>query len=112
MVPGQIAAYKKYAPLIREGDYYRIASYRENHLYDCYEIVSKDKRQAAVFFVQVLYEPGRRSRNIRLQGLDEQMLYEVDGRRYTGGTLMHAGLLRNRLRGDFQAEVIDIQAVF
>lgn len=111
MVPGQIAAYKKYAPLIREGDYYRIASYRENHLYDCYEIVSKDKLQAAVFLVQVLHEPGRKSRRIRLQGLDAHTLYEVDGKRYTGETLMYAGLLRNRMHGDFQAEVIDIQAV-
>ncbi len=111
MVPGQIAAYKKYASLIREGDYYRIASYRENHLYDCYEIVSKDQLHAAVFFVQVLHEPGWKSRKIRLQGLNEQMLYEVDGKQYTGGTLMHAGLLRNRMHGDFQAEVIEIRAV-
>lgn len=39
------------------------------------------------------------------------MLYEVDGKQYTGGTLMHAGLLRNRMHGDFQAEVIEIRAV-
>lgn len=111
MIPGQIAVYKKYAPLFWEGDYYRIASYRENHLYDCYEIVSKDKSQAVVFFVQVLHEPNRKSRKIRLQGLDEHMLYEVDGKRYTGGTLMYAGLLRDRLQGDFQAEIIDVRAV-
>lgn len=111
MVPGQIAAYKKYAPLIREGDYYRIASYRENHMYDCYEIVSKDKSRAAVFFVQVLHEPSVKSRKIRLQGLDEHALYEVDGRQYPGSTLMYAGLLRERMRGDFQAEVIEVRRV-
>lgn len=111
MVPGQIAAYKKYAPLIREGDYYRIASYRENHMYDCYEIVAKDKSQAAVFFVQVLHEPSVRSRKVRLQGLDEHALYEADGRRYLGSTLMYAGLLRERMRGDFQAEVIEVHRV-
>ena len=57
------------------------------------------------------HEPGWKSRKIRLQGLNEQMLYEVDGKQYTGGTLMHAGLLRNRMHGDFQAEVIEIRAV-
>lgn len=111
MVPGQIAAYKKYAPLIREGDYYRIASYRENHKYDCYEIVSKDQSQAAVFLVQVLHEPGRKSRKIKLQGLKEDAVYEADGRRYTGAALMYAGLLRERMYGDFQAEVIEVREV-
>ena len=111
MVPGQIAAYKKYAPLIREGDYYRIASYQENHKYDCYEIVSKDQSRAAVFFVQVLHEPSVRSRKIRLQGLKEDAVYEVDGRRYTGAALMYAGLLRERMFGDFQAEVIEVTEV-
>lgn len=111
MVPQQIAAYKKYAPLIREGDYYRIASYRENHMYDCYEIVSPDKSEAAVFFVQVLHEPSVRSRRIRLQGLLEDAVYEVDGKKYLGGTLMYAGLLRKRLHGDFQAEVIEAHMV-
>lgn len=111
MVPGQIAAYKKYAPLIWEGDYYRIASYQENHKYDCYEIVSKDQSRAAVFFVQVLHEPSVRSRKIRLQGLKEDAVYEVDGRRYTGAALMYAGLLRERMFGDFQAEVIEVTEV-
>lgn len=111
MVPGQIAAYKKYAPLIREGDYYRIASYRENHKYDCYEIVSKDRSQAAVFFVQVMHEPSVKSRKIKLQGLSEHAVYEVDGRQYTGAALMYAGLLRERMYGDFQAEVIEVHQV-
>ena len=34
MIPEQTKMYHKYHELIREGDYYRIASYRENHLYD------------------------------------------------------------------------------
>ncbi len=42
MIPEQVAMYHKYSDLVREGDYYRIASYAENHFYDCYEVVSKD----------------------------------------------------------------------
>ncbi len=111
LIPGQIEAYKKYAPLIREGDYYRIASYSENHLYDCYEIVSKDKSEAVLFFVQVLNEPAMRSRKIKLQGLLEKAIYEIDGRQYLGETLMYAGLLVSRPAGDFQAKVIEIKSI-
>ncbi len=108
-IPEQIAAYKKYAPLIREGDYYRIASYQDNHRYDCYEIVSKDRTEAVVFFIQVLHEPNYRSRKLRLQGLDRETLYEVDGKTYLGGTLMSAGLILQRPWGDFQAQIIEIK---
>ena len=43
MIPEQTKMYHKYHELVREGDYYRIASYRENHLYDCWAIAAKDK---------------------------------------------------------------------
>ena len=108
-IPGQIAAYKKYASLIREGDYYRIASYQENHRYDCYEIVSKDKTEAVVFFIQVLNEPNYRSRKLRLQGLDPDVTYVIEGKTYLGETLMSAGLLLQRMWGDFQAQIIDVR---
>ena len=108
-IPGQIAAYKKYASLIREGDYYRIASYQENHRYDCYEIVSKDKTEAVVFFIQVLNEPNYRSRKLRLQGLDPDVTYVIEGKIYLGETLMSAGLLLQRMWGDFQAQIIDVR---
>ena len=61
--------------------------------------------------VQVLHEPGRKSRKIKLQGLKEDAVYEADGRRYTGAALMYAGLLRERMYGDFQAEVIEVREV-
>ncbi len=111
LVPGQIAQYKKYAPLIREGDYYRLASYRENHQYDCYEIVSKDRSTALLFLIQVLGEPNRRSRKLKLRGLDADAQYEADGKRYDGDTLMHAGFVHKRMHGDFQAEVIEFRRV-
>ncbi len=111
MVPGQIAAYKKYAPLVRDGEYYRIASYQENHFFDCYEIVSKDKSTAAVFCVQVLAQPNVRSRKLKLRGLDADALYEVEGKQYSGGALMYAGLLWERPSGDFQAKVVDVRRI-
>ena len=108
-IPGQIEDYKKYAPLIQKGDYYRISSYQDNHLFDCYEIVSKDKSEAVVFFIQVLNEPNYRSRKIRLQGLEEKATYLIDGKSYSGEALMSAGLILQRLQGDFQAQIIEVR---
>ena len=34
MIPEQVKMYHTYNDLVREGDYYRIASYRENHYFD------------------------------------------------------------------------------
>ena len=40
MIPEQVAMYHKYNDLVREGDYYRIAHYAQNHYYDCYEVAA------------------------------------------------------------------------
>lgn len=41
MIPEQVFMYHKYNDLVREGDYYRVASYRENGLYDCWMVVAR-----------------------------------------------------------------------
>ena len=110
-IPQQIALYKKYHSLIARGDYYRLASYSDNHYYDCYEIVAPDQSQALVTYVQVLAEPNKKSRRIRLEGLDAEAWYEVEGRRYQGRTLMHAGLLMERMKGDFQAKLLELRRI-
>lgn len=73
----QTELYHKYHLLIQNGDYYRLASYRENHYYDCIEVVSKDRTEAIVLYVQVLGRPNRRSTRIRLRGLSPETIYEV-----------------------------------
>ena len=95
--------------MIREGDYYRIASYRENHVFDCTEVVSKDRKKAFVLYVQVLAEVNRHSRILKLQGLDPGREYDVDGVRFKGDTLMKAGYPAERMRGDVRAAVIEIR---
>lgn len=110
-IPGQIARYKKYNHLVRNGEYYRIASYQENHLYDCHMVVSQDQSEALVTYVQVLAQPHQRSRKIFLQGLKEEAFYEADGRVYQGSTLMYAGLLLPQEKGDYQARLIYVKQV-
>lgn len=113
MIPKQVAMYHKYNDLVRRGDYYRIASYSQNHKFDCWEVVSEDKKEVLVTFVQVLNRANFKSRRIRLKGLDEKNLYRVEGEEaiYSGETLMYAGLLISNPWGDFKARLIHLVEV-
>ena len=113
LIPIQTAMYHKYNKLVREGDYYRIASYAENHLYDCYEVISKDKKEVLVTYVQVLNQPNSHSRIIKLAGLDPNTRYreEESGIIYYGDTLMHAGIQIQNMWGDFQSKLIHFTMV-
>ena len=111
-IPEQVAMYHKYNDLVRNGDYYRLASYRENHFFDCYEVVAKDKSEALITFVQVLNRANHHSRCIRLSGLDPKRQYrnEETGEIYFGDTLMNAGILVQEMWGDFQSKLIHLVA--
>lgn len=118
-IPAQVAMYHQYNDLVREGDYYRIASYAQNHVYDCWQVVSEDKSKSLVTFVQVLGRANVKSRCIRLKGLAQEQRYKVEfvqddsiGERvYSGDTLMKAGLLIPESQGDFRARLISLTAV-
>ena len=108
MIPAQVEMYHKYNDLIRSGDYYRIASYRENHEYDAYMVVSKDKSEALVTYVQVKGRPQAHSRIIRLKGLDPARKYVIEetGETYHGDTLQNAGIRVKNLWGDYKSKLI------
>lgn len=110
MIPEQVAMYHKYNDLVRNGDYYRIASYSENHEYDCYGVVAKDKSEALFTFVQVMNRPNAHSRRIKLAGLqpDKKYYIEEKGRTFSGDTLMNAGINVKNMWGDFQSKLIHI----
>lgn len=112
MIPQQVQMYHKYNDLVREGDYYRIASYRENHEFDCYLVAAKDKKDILVTFVQVIGRPNYHSRCIRLQGLDPKMNYRIEGTDhvYGGDLLMNAGLQVENLWGDAQSKLYHLIA--
>lgn len=107
MIPEQVSMYHKYNDLVREGDYYRVASYRENGLYDCWMVVAKDKSEALVTYVQVLGRPNVHSRKIKLLGLDVTAGYRLDGTEkvYGGDLLMNAGMLIETMRGDYMSRL-------
>ena len=131
MIRTQTEMYHRYNDLVREGDYYRIASYRQNGSFDMCGVVSKDKKEAVFVYVQVLAEANMHARRIRLKGLKEDLKYRVsninesagkaevsDGASdaYAGGpgmliggdVLMNFGILLSRRMGDFKSSLIHI----
>ena len=117
MIPAQTAMYHKYNDLVREGDYYRIAHYAENHYYDCYEVVAKDKSESLVTYIQVLNRPNSHSRRIRIPGLDLQAVYvieniedwpEIAQTEYRGDALQFAGINIPPLWGDFKGRLLHL----
>ncbi|MCR4927857.1 MAG: alpha-galactosidase [Lachnospiraceae bacterium] len=110
MIKGQIADYHRYNDLIREGDLYRCESYRENHNFNLTGVVSKDKKEALFTFVRVMGVPNSHSRRIYFRGLDENMMYKVEGSEYylSGAALMYAGFNVTGLWGDFNSRLIHL----
>ena len=125
MVKKQTAMYHQFNDIVREGDYYRIASYGDNHLYDCFQVVTKDKKKSLVFFVQVLNEANKKSRILKLQGLCPSSTYAVKeltmegdlsepivkdtGKVFGGELLMNAGLGFERMWGDYRAKIVYLE---
>lgn len=109
-IPKQIAMYHKYNDLIREGDYYRIASFRENHYFDCYEVVSKDKTEALITYVQVRNRANVHSQKLHIPGLAADKLYQIEGMEgsFYGDTLWKAGIIMANLWGDNQSKLLYI----
>lgn len=105
MIPHQVEMYHKYNDLVREGEYDRIASYRENHSYDCWQVTSEDQSEALVTYVQVLARANYHSRRLRLKNLIPDAKYQLEGTEevYSGAMLMYAGILVPSLPGDYRS---------
>lgn len=120
LIPKQVAMYHQYNDLIRSGDYYRIAHYADNHYYDCYEVVAKDKSEALVTYIQILNRPNCHSRRIHIPGLDPKRTYdivnaedwpEMKQTEYKGDTLHYAGINIPPLWGDFKGRLMHLKAI-
>lgn len=113
MIPKQVEMYHRYNDLVRAGDYYRLASYQENRMYDCYMVVAKNKSEALLTYIQVLGRPSSHSRRILLKGLAPDKSYRIEGeeRVYLGSTLMQAGILFENIWGDFKGKLLHLTEV-
>ncbi|MFP3154893.1 alpha-galactosidase [Lachnospiraceae bacterium ZAX-1] len=116
-IPVQIEMFHKYNDLIRTGDYYRIASYAQNHEFDCWQVVSKDKTESLITFIQVLARPNWHSRKLFPQGLDDAKTYRIevvsavggekeDVRELPGDAITKAGIIIRDCFGDFKGKLL------
>ena len=108
LVKEQTQNYHKYNDLIREGDYYRLASVSENGHYDSWMVVSNDRDKALLFYVQVQAKANLKSRFIRLKGLSPEKIYILNGQEYTGDILMKVGARISPEFGDFKSKILEL----
>ncbi len=103
-----IAEFKSIREVTQNGELYRLASAYE-HPYGAYAFVSEDRAHAVMLLLGQsirLREPIPR---IRLQGLDPDALYRVDGGKLISGrALMNIGLTFH-LNADFDSKLLRIE---
>lgn len=108
----QVALYHRCNDLIREGDYFRIASPSDGRGYDCYMVVSKDKKEAVLSFVRVENHLSRWGERIYLKGLGEDIRYRLSDREgvFAGNILMNAGIEINGAEREYEGKMIFLKA--
>lgn len=119
----QVAFMKQYRSLIHHGKFYRLKSPFEGNE-TAWMIVSPDKKEAFVAYYRILQPVNTGFCRLKLQGLSEDSLYQLEGFGYDcyGDELMHSGLILSdpasgvrdsmwQERGDFQSRLIKLTAV-
>ena len=103
-VRAQVARYKKYADLIRTGDYYRLSEpFRD--VCAAWAFVSEDRSRVLLNVVMQEVRGNMPTCYVKLKGLDPDVLYRdtESGRKYYGSALMRAGLPIPAGMGEYRA---------
>lgn len=105
----QVSTYKRIRDVVCMGDMYRLMNPFEGRS-AAWMFVTEDKRRAVVFYFNKLAKPNAELRRLKLKGLDENHKYSIDGRQYTGATLMNYGLYLPEYEKDFESLVWEIDS--
>ena len=110
-IPGQIAKFRRFHPLMSRGDQYRLGNLFKDDSFDAWVFVSKDKTEALLTYVQILGKPNGIPKRIRVKGLDAAKRYfcEETGQTLSGQTLMSCGIDIS-LHGDFVSKTFYFKA--
>ena len=103
----QIAEYKRYAPIIQNGLYYRLSNPTTEEIC-AWEFVHTDEKEQSKVLLNIVMQVihGNMTVNyVKLQGLEETAVYreEKSGKRYTGAALMYGGMPLPIEPGEYQA---------
>ncbi|WP_105617184.1 alpha-galactosidase [Vallitalea okinawensis] len=109
-VKEQVEWYKKQRSLIQYGDFYRLVSPFEGED-AAWMIVSQDKKECLVYYYQKLSQANSASKDIKLAGLADDMVYMdyETGSKYYGDQLMNLGVRIPNLK-DFGSKIIHFKA--
>ncbi len=113
----QIARFRTYAPLLREGDLYRLTELDEARDYEAWQLVSPERDESLMSLVLTHPRANARPLHLRLKGLDPAAVYRVEAldffdaslpeepaplpRELSGSALLYAGLTLPRMMGDY-----------
>ena len=107
---GYIELHKRLRRTVQSGDIYRLASLREKE-YAAFEYLAPERDEAVLFVFCRGIQFMRVYENIRLDGLEEDALYEVEGVGIKSGrALMRVGL-RFIFEGDMDSRVVVIKKI-
>ena len=111
-IRAQLAQYREYQELIREGDYYRLSNpFQDN--FAAWMVVSDDRSKALVSVIRLTAEANPPAAYVTLKGMEEDAFYreKTTGKVYPGAALMEAGILLPAAVSEYEAYQIEVERV-
>ena len=111
-IRAQLAQYREYQELIREGDYYRLSNpFQDN--FAAWMVVSDDRSKALVSVIRLTAEANPPAAYVTLKGMEEDAFYreKTTGKVYPGTALMEAGILLPAAVSEYEAYQIELERV-
>ena len=111
-IRAQLAQYREYQELIREGDYYRLSNpFQDN--FAAWMVVSDDRSKALVSVIRLTAEANPPAAYVTLKGMEEDAFYreKTTGKVYPGAALMEAGILLPAAVSEYETYQIELERV-
>lgn len=111
-IRAQLAQYREYQELIREGDYCRLSNpFQDN--FAAWMVVSDDRSKALVSVIRLTAEANPPAAYVTLKGMEEDAFYreKTTGKVYPGAALMEAGILLPAAVSEYEAYQIELERV-
>ena len=111
-IRAQLAQYREYQELIREGDYYRLSNpFQDN--FAAWMVVSDGRSKALVSVIRLTAEANPPAAYVTLKGMEEDAFYreKTTGKVYPGAALMEAGILLPAAVSEYEAYQIELERV-
>ncbi|KAL4931467.1 alpha-galactosidase [Aspergillus undulatus] len=109
-IPGLIALAERVNPIVLNGDMWRLSLPEESN-WPAALFISEDGNEAVLFFFQLSPLVNHAMPRVKLQGLDGQAMYRVDGQGpFSGSMLMNLGL-QYSFTTDYASKVVFLERV-